>query len=105
MHVSFFTASRTGFAGHILCKDSAQRHSANEESAHIAVRWTNDVVRPQINTATHRDGFLTAADVHSADDLSLPIELPLDPEFELARQLHVIQHVEQALVGRNIDRR
>src|SRR5262249_17113940 len=66
--VSFFAARGTGLARHILREDGAQRHSANEESSHIAVRWTNDVIPPQINAATHRDGFLATADVYAADD-------------------------------------
>ena len=41
-----------------------------------------------------RNGFLAAPHVHATDNLSLSIELPLDPELQLARQLHVIKHVE-----------
>ena len=104
VHVSFFAARGTGLARHILGKDGAQRHSPNEESSHIAVRWANDVVRPQVNTATHCDCFLAATHVYPADDFPLPIEFPLDAELEFARQLHVIQHVEESFVSRNCDR-
>src|SRR5207244_9209881 len=37
----------------------------------------------------------TAPDVYTTDNFSLTIEFPLDPELEFARELHVIQHVEE----------
>ena len=105
VHVAFFAARGTGLTRHILRKDGAQRHSTNEESSHVAMRWTNHVVLPQVDAATYRDRFLTAPDVYTTDNFSLTIKFPLDPELEFARELHVIQHVEEGLFSRKSDRR
>src|SRR5881396_451783 len=89
----------------IYCARMVQRHSTNEESSHVAMRWTNHVVLPQVDAATYRDRFLTAPDVYTTDNFSLTIEFPLDPELEFARELHVVQHIEKGLFWRKSDRR
>jgi hypothetical protein len=42
--------------------------------------------------------FLTASDINAPNNLSLPVELALDARLNLARQLHVVQNVEQRLL-------
>src|SRR3989442_258492 len=47
----------------------------------------------------------TAAHRFRSGNVSLAIELPLDPELVFAPELHVIQHVEKGLLSRKSDRR
>jgi hypothetical protein len=42
------------------------------------MRGADAVVFLKLNARTHGNGFLTAADVNAANNLSLPIELSLD---------------------------
>ena len=104
MHVAVFAARRPGFAGHVLPENRAQRHAANQECAHVAMRRANDVVLPQVDAASYRDGFLATTDVHATDDLALAIQFPLDPELQFSRQLHVEEHVEKRFLGWKSDR-
>src|SRR5262249_41630260 len=43
-------------------------------------------------------------DIHATDNLPLAIQFPLDSEFQLARKLHVIEHVEKRFLGWKSDR-
>src|SRR3989442_14649919 len=104
MHVAVLAASGSGFARHVLRENGAQRHATNQECSHVAMRRADDIILPQVDAASYRDGFLSAPHVHTTDDLALTIQFPLDPEFQLARQLHVMEHVEKCFLGWKSDR-
>src|SRR5262249_52504281 len=90
----------TGLASHVLRQYRAQRHSADEERPHVAMGRTYNVILPQIDAAADRDRFLTASNIHTANNFPLPVELAFDPEFQFPCQLHVIKHVEESLIRR-----
>src|SRR6267142_243708 len=100
VHVAVFAARRTGFPSHVLRQNRPQRHAPNKESAHVSMRRTDHVVRPQINATTNGYSFLAASYINSTDDLALPVEFSLDPELELPSELHIIEEVEKRLIGR-----
>jgi hypothetical protein len=62
------------------------------------MRWADTVVFLKLNAGAHGDGFLAAADVNAPNDFPLPVQLSLDARLNFARQLHVVQHVEQRLL-------
>jgi len=63
----------------------------NEEDRQIAMRGEHDVFRAGEQRRTDGDGFLAAADIDSAHDFPLPVELAFDAVFELAHHGHVIK--------------
>src|SRR5262245_6139169 len=99
VHVAVFAPRRAGLSRHVLRENRTQRHAPNEKRAHVAMGRTDDVILPQINAAADGDGLLTATDIYAANDLALAVELPLNPEFQFPRQLHVIKHGEKSFLG------
>jgi hypothetical protein len=98
MHVRFFSPRDARFSTHILSENLAQRDASNEKGTHISVRGTNAIVLCKLNARTDSNRLLTSSDVHSAYDLALPIKLSLDTGFQLPRQLHVVQHVQESFL-------
>jgi len=50
-----------------------------------------DVFREGAERAAYGNRFLAAAYVHSANDLSLPVQFPLDAIFYLTHERHVVE--------------
>src|SRR5262249_37544985 len=75
MHVPVTTTRCPGFTCHVLSQNGSNRHPSNQERSHVPMRWAGDILFAEIDATTNRDRFLASANVHSADDLSLTVEL------------------------------
>ena len=96
-----FALCRTGLAPHVLREDGAKVHPFEKVSAHVSMRRADHVIRPQIDAASDGNGFLAPADVDTAHNLALPVELALNAVFEFPRQLQVIKDADLSLGRRN----
>ena len=60
-----------GFASHILREHLPRMNAADEKEPHVAMAGEEHVERIGGESGANADGFLAAADIHSAEDLAL----------------------------------
>src|SRR6185295_13744808 len=74
VHVAVLAFAGASALAEVLGKNFAWREAADEESSHVSVKGSDDVITIQRRGIADRNRFHSVAGVHTADDPTLTIE-------------------------------